>query len=232
MSSLRDKLAVMLNRFAAQPSVGAGCRTPTVVAPALVVLALVSGCGEPDTGTGRPTENAAPTSADVTSSSPRGTAAAVAFGRRGAMIAGWSRAASMRADDDCVPGMRAGEFECPYGRGDGMESSWIGIRVQPDGTATKVLAFAKPRTGAKSPAEVERLLARDDREMSAPARVGDYTCLRSPRIEPDGRPSDTDANATGDRCTTVHRIDHEQHVRYVEFAADGTALRDYEIPRR
>ncbi|MBO9534036.1 MAG: hypothetical protein J7513_13780 [Solirubrobacteraceae bacterium] len=120
----------------------------------------------------------------------------------------------------------ADDYDCSFIL-DSMEPSSFRMRLQDDGTVTKVLANRPPVKGMTTAANVADLLTADDKLQGAPARTRDWSCSRSPRMEPDGTFASSGA---GYVCTTFLRVDRTERRRYVEFGPDGTARRDYTFP--
>lgn len=193
----------------------------------------LAGCGDDgNSGSGRGTERTStPSASSVAATSP---AASAALERTDAHLGGWIFAEAARTVGGCsVVDGHPSDFDCAVGAGvGGEEPAWQRIRLQADGTATKLLAAAAPAEGKPSSSEVQHLLARDDQEVRAPTTVSDYACSPSPRLDRGGQPVAGSPKATGWRCTVTQRLGKVDRVRYVEFAADGTATQDFALPER
>lgn len=97
--------------------------------------------------------------------------------------------------------------------------------MQRDGHLSKLLGDVDPVPGVKTSEQAAALLAADDRVRHAPSRSRGYSCERTRRLEPNGSPSAS--RAMGEVCLAYYRVSRIEVQRYVEFAADGTAVRDY-----
>lgn len=157
-------------------------------------------------------------------------AATVGLKRQGGMIAGTLGPPEMFGDAVCEPSTaRPVAISCSFGTSyyGNMDPTWFEVRLQPNGAVSKVLGRRVPVAGSKSSKQTAALLASDDALQNAPSRTRDYACRRSPRVERDGTRGSTDG--IGQLCTTYFRVSRQTVRRYVEFAPDGTALRDYLI---
>lgn len=202
-------------------------RVPShLVLVALIALAGLAGCG----GDGRAERADGRGPAPSAEQRRAAQAATVALRTRGALIAGPIAPAAAFDDAACEPSTDDPRvIECAFGTSyyNNMEPTWFAVRLQPDGSLSKVLGRRAPVAGAKSSAQAAALLASDDSLQNAPSRTRGYACRRESRVEPDGTRATT--GAVGQLCNTHLRVSRQTIQRYVEFAPDGTATRDYVV---
>lgn len=190
----------------------------------LLTAAAACGCGSDRAETTSP----APTSTPSAAQRQAAKAATVALKKHGWKVAGTIGPPAAFGDADCTPSDGAADrIDCAFGTTyfGNMEPTWFEVRMQPDGSLSKVLGRREPAAGTKSSAQTATLLASDDLLQHAPSRTRDYACQSVQRVEPDGTRGST--SAAGQLCTTYFRVSRQHVQRYVEFAPDGTVTRDY-----
>lgn len=200
-----------------------------VVATVLTVVG-VGGCGSLTASDRSEVRTPGPTSTSSAAQRHAAEAATAVLRKHGALVAGTIGPPAAFGDADCNPtDDGAGRIVCAFGTTyfGNMEPTWFEVRIQPDGSLSKVLGRREPVAGSKSSAQTAALLASDDLLQHAPSRTRDYACRRAHRIEPDGARGST--SAAGQLCATYLRVSRENVERYVEFAPDGTVTRDYVI---
>lgn len=194
---------------------------------AAIVAILVGGCGGDDEPS-KASSGAAATTVDPATSGDQTTEhVQQTLTKDGQQIAGWSSGwgDELWKEVECEPTDSAIDFRCTYGAGVGGEDpATIRVRHQDDGTVTKILGSEPPVAGQKTSAQTAALLVSDD-ESSGMTKTS-YTCATSTAINPDG--TSAGSSATGQRCVLI-RDGKVTRQRYVEFALDGTARRDFEV---
>ncbi len=190
---------------------------------AAVVAILVAGCGDEDKpGTTGGSGGSTPAAA-------AGDAATVekALAQDGDQLAGRITNPDLMTGIECEPtDGTPPSYRCSMGADMGAgEPVYMVVRLQDDGTVTKLLAGDPPIAGEKTSEQTAELLAADDRYQEASKLA--YVCATSAPVNPDG--SSTGGTGAGQRC--IGRKSGGSAIqRYVEFAADGTARRDYVLP--
>lgn len=198
-----------------------------------IVMSLLAAAGMGGCGSDRESdrsETRAPEASSRPSVAQRqaAEAATMALKKHGWMVAGLIGSPAAFDDADCAPADNgSNRINCSFGVTyyGNMEPIWFEVRMQPNQSLSKVLGSRDPVPGAKSSAQTAALLASDEFLQHAPSRTRGYICRRAPRVEPDGSRGST--SASGQLCATRSRVGRKIVHRYVEFAADGTAARDY-----
>lgn len=191
---------------------------------AAVVAILVAGCGDDE-----------PAPAGGSGSAPAagggdGAAVEQALEQDGDLLAGrLSEAGKVSIEQaSCEPlDSGAGDFSCSVTAGarSSAPSLWK-VRLQGDGTASKLLAGQPPASGDKTSESTAALLVADDANQSATPLK--YVCATSTTVNPDG--SSTGGMGSGQRCVGLNAAGKVELQRYVEFAPDGAATRDFLLP--
>lgn len=197
---------------------------------AAVIAIVVAGCGGDD----EPGPTASGEAPAAASAPPAGDAPTAeveqALADRGPLLAGWQTDwdKAVFADAACEPtdGAGATDFRCTFSAGSGKEPAALRIRLQGDGTITKLLGSDPPVAGQKRSADAQALLAADD--AANDLKTDSYVCATSTPVNPDG--TSTGGTTAGQRCVRLKGKETVLGQRYVEFAPDGTALRDYALP--
>lgn len=191
-----------------------------LIALAAVAAILIAGCGDDDAGDTPPaTGGGAPAPTSEVSSAD---AVAVKVAEGSALLSGRADPDTF-ADTTCEAAKLAGEYRCAYGGEGDPNSGSLTVRLQPTGAVSKVLGDTPPQAGLPAPTRVAELLAADDAASGSPGTA--YRCATATAINPDGSSAGT--SETGYRCVLIEGGKPFQ--RYVQFAADGTVVRDFEV---
>lgn len=195
-----------------------------LITVAAVIALLVAGCGgddandpagsAPGTTYGEP----APTQAART---PEDVAKKIS--ESAALIAGLANPDAFD-DTTCEAGEAPDEYRCAFGGEGDPDSGSLTVRAQADGSIGKVLGGEAPPGGQPDPTRVAELLEADDRASGGTKHT--YACAASTAINPDG--SSAGSSVPGFRCAAL-RGTKPVAQRYVQFGADGTAVRDFEV---
>lgn len=192
---------------------------PILLITIAAILAIVfGGCGDDDAGSSGSAGSTSPAAASGDASTDK----VVAEVRKSAAVLPGRTEPSAFADATCEPtdGM---DFRCALGGDGDPDSVTIRVRLQDDGTVTKVLGTVPAEAGQKTSTQTQALLTDDDAATSS-SKVT-YTCATSTAINPDG--TSAGSTVTGQRCVLVKGKGEIVGQRYVEFAPDGTATRDF-----
>ena len=185
---------------------------------AAVVAILIAGCGgddEPSTAAG-----STPSAAPADASTEKVTTAVRAAGKD---LAGRGEASAF-ADATCEPTDGA-DYRCAFGGDGDPDAGAIRVRLQDDGSVTKLLGTAPPTAEPKTSTATQTLLADDD--VASGATTVKYTCATSTAINPDG--TSAGSSATGQRCVLIDAKGKVVGQRYVEFSPDGSVRRDFMV---
>lgn len=196
---------------------------------AAVVAVLIAGCGADDEmpigkGTTPPAQ-----STPANSASPADAkAVAKKVSESAALFSGMDDPDAF-ADVSCEPGSAADEFRCSYSGmvedANHMMDGEITVRRQSDGSIGKVLGEGAPAAGQPTAEKVAELLKADDL-LHSQQKNFTYRCAASTAINPDGSSAGT--SIPGFRCVFIAKGKPAVQ-RYVQFGADGTAVRDFEV---
>ncbi len=195
---------------------------PILLITTAAILAIVFGGGGDD-NTSSSSGSAA--TSPATGSGDASTDQVVAAVRAsGDLLAGRAKPSAF-ADATCEPtdGM---DFRCAFGGEGDPDSGAIRVRLQDDGSVTKILGTVPAAVGQKTGTQTQALLTDDD--VASGASEVTYICATSTAINPDG--TSAGSTATGQRCVLTEPAQGDDKIvgqRYVEFAADGTARRDF-----
>lgn len=190
---------------------------------AAVIAVLVAGCGGDD-------EPTAPAPGTTSGSEPAPTQAARSpdevarqLSESAALIAGLANPDAFD-DTTCEAEGAPDEFRCAFGGEGDPDSGSLTVRAQADGSIGKVLGGEAPQAGQPEPTRVAELLAADDRASGQTEHT--YACAAATAINPDG--SSAGSNVPGFRCAAL-KGKKPVAQRYVQFGADGTVVRDFEV---
>lgn len=192
---------------------------------AAIVAVLIAGCGDDEPAAAPQGTSSSSAPAPTQALSPAAVATKVVEGA--ALFSGLADPDSF-ADTTCKATEPAGDFLC--------ERSWtdpavdhervasITVRADANGSVSKLLGGKTAGSGQPEVARVAELLAADD--TAAGEEELTYACAASTAINPDG--SSAGSTVPGFRCAAL-RGKKPVAQRYVQFGADGTAVRDFEV---